>query len=62
MAMEAAVESFEYSGTLVKKVKLTSRKVTKKNEALASAHTSLSKVEVGLDEANRSLDPTHKNA
>lgn len=60
MDMEAAVESFEYPGTLVKKVKLISREVTKKNEALASSQISFSKVKVTVEEANKSLNPSRK--
>lgn len=52
--MEAALESFEYPGTLVEKVKLLAQNVTEKSEAL-------SKVELGLAEENQSSHPSWKN-
>lgn len=61
MAIEVVVEPFEYPDTLFDKVKLLALEVTKKNEDLVSAQTSLSKVDDALDEVNRSLDPVLKN-
>lgn len=51
---------FKYLDTLVEKVKLLSQEVIKKNKALVSAQAFLSKLEAILEEANWSLDPSHK--
>lgn len=55
------MEPFEYPDTLFDKVKLLALEVTKKNEDLVYAQTSLSKMDDALDEAIRSLDPVRKN-
>lgn len=48
MTIEADMDPFEYPNTLVEKMKLLTREVTTKNEALVSSHTSLSKLEAAL--------------
>lgn len=48
MTVEANMDPFEYPNTLVEKKKLLTREATRKNEALVSSHTSLSKLEAAL--------------
>lgn len=54
------MEPFRYHDTVVKKVMFLVELLTKKNEVLASAQTSLSRMEDVLDEENRSLDLSRK--
>lgn len=57
LGIKVVVEPFEYLHTQFEKVKLLVQEARKKNEALVFDHTLLSRAEVSLDEANRSLDP-----
>lgn len=56
--MEFVVVPFEYTNTIVEKVKLLAREITKENEDLGSIITYLSKVDASLDMVNQSLDPS----
>lgn len=60
MAIEIIIEPFEYLDTLVEKVKLLVHEIGEKNKALASTQTSLSRMEVVIDEKKWYLDPYKK--
>lgn len=50
--MEVVVEPLGYPDTLVEKMEMFTREITKKNDALAMVYSYLFKVETTLEEVN----------